>query len=24
PCGGLFFPQGGWVHPPALARQLAD
>ncbi|MBP4047378.1 bifunctional tRNA (5-methylaminomethyl-2-thiouridine)(34)-methyltransferase MnmD/FAD-dependent 5-carboxymethylaminomethyl-2-thiouridine(34) oxidoreductase MnmC [Chromobacterium violaceum] len=24
PCGGLFFPQGGWVHPPALVRQLAD
>ncbi|POA98103.1 bifunctional tRNA (5-methylaminomethyl-2-thiouridine)(34)-methyltransferase MnmD/FAD-dependent 5-carboxymethylaminomethyl-2-thiouridine(34) oxidoreductase MnmC [Chromobacterium sinusclupearum] len=23
PSGGLFFPQGGWVHPPALVRQLA-
>ncbi|RMQ49471.1 tRNA 5-methylaminomethyl-2-thiouridine biosynthesis bifunctional protein MnmC [Pseudomonas cichorii] len=19
-CGGLFFPEGGWVHPPALCR----
>ncbi|QEL54950.1 bifunctional tRNA (5-methylaminomethyl-2-thiouridine)(34)-methyltransferase MnmD/FAD-dependent 5-carboxymethylaminomethyl-2-thiouridine(34) oxidoreductase MnmC [Chromobacterium paludis] len=24
PQGGLFFPQGGWVHPPALVRALAD
>ncbi|POZ61687.1 bifunctional tRNA (5-methylaminomethyl-2-thiouridine)(34)-methyltransferase MnmD/FAD-dependent 5-carboxymethylaminomethyl-2-thiouridine(34) oxidoreductase MnmC [Chromobacterium alticapitis] len=24
PSGGLFFPQGGWVHPPALVRRLAD
>ena len=22
PCGGLFYPQGGWVHPPALCQQL--
>ncbi len=22
--GGLFFPEGGWVHPPALCRQLAS
>lgn len=21
--GGLFFPEGGWVHPPALCRQQA-
>ncbi|WP_449431631.1 bifunctional tRNA (5-methylaminomethyl-2-thiouridine)(34)-methyltransferase MnmD/FAD-dependent 5-carboxymethylaminomethyl-2-thiouridine(34) oxidoreductase MnmC [Pseudomonas putida] len=20
PAGGLFYPQGGWVHPPALCR----
>jgi tRNA 5-methylaminomethyl-2-thiouridine biosynthesis bifunctional protein len=19
-CGGLFFPEGGWVHPPSLCR----
>ncbi len=19
-CGGLFYPEGGWVHPPALCR----
>lgn len=24
PCGGLFFPQGGWLNPPALIRQLTD
>ncbi|MBV8469537.1 bifunctional tRNA (5-methylaminomethyl-2-thiouridine)(34)-methyltransferase MnmD/FAD-dependent 5-carboxymethylaminomethyl-2-thiouridine(34) oxidoreductase MnmC [Paludibacterium sp.] len=24
PQGGLFFPQGGWLHPPALARALCD
>lgn len=24
PCGGLFYPSAGWVHPPALARQLAN
>lgn len=23
PAGGLFFPDAGWVHPPALCRQLA-
>lgn len=23
PAGGLFFPEGGWVHPPALCRLLA-
>lgn len=23
PAGGLFFPEGGWVHPPALCRHLA-
>ncbi|WP_047248257.1 bifunctional tRNA (5-methylaminomethyl-2-thiouridine)(34)-methyltransferase MnmD/FAD-dependent 5-carboxymethylaminomethyl-2-thiouridine(34) oxidoreductase MnmC [Chromobacterium subtsugae] len=23
PSGGLFFPQGGWVHPPALVARLA-
>ncbi len=22
PSGGLFYPQGGWVHPPALCQQL--
>jgi tRNA 5-methylaminomethyl-2-thiouridine biosynthesis bifunctional protein len=22
--GGLFYPQGGWVHPPALCRVLAE
>lgn len=22
-CGGLFFPEGGWAHPPALCRHLA-
>jgi tRNA 5-methylaminomethyl-2-thiouridine biosynthesis bifunctional protein len=22
--GGLFFPQGGWVHPPALCREMAS
>lgn len=22
--GGLWFPAGGWVHPPALCRALAD
>jgi tRNA 5-methylaminomethyl-2-thiouridine biosynthesis bifunctional protein len=22
--GGLFFPEGGWVHPPALCRELAS
>lgn len=22
--GGLFFPQGGWMHPPALVRRLLD
>ncbi|MFI7838678.1 bifunctional tRNA (5-methylaminomethyl-2-thiouridine)(34)-methyltransferase MnmD/FAD-dependent 5-carboxymethylaminomethyl-2-thiouridine(34) oxidoreductase MnmC [Pseudomonas asiatica] len=21
PAGGLFYPQGGWVHPPALCQQ---
>ncbi|MCX7891828.1 MAG: FAD-dependent 5-carboxymethylaminomethyl-2-thiouridine(34) oxidoreductase MnmC, partial [Burkholderiales bacterium] len=24
PSDGLFFPGGGWVHPPALCRALAD
>jgi tRNA 5-methylaminomethyl-2-thiouridine biosynthesis bifunctional protein len=24
PAGGLFFPEAGWVHPPALCRQLVD
>ncbi|HLD65066.1 MAG TPA: bifunctional tRNA (5-methylaminomethyl-2-thiouridine)(34)-methyltransferase MnmD/FAD-dependent 5-carboxymethylaminomethyl-2-thiouridine(34) oxidoreductase MnmC, partial [Pseudomonas sp.] len=24
PSGGLFFPEGGWVHPPALCRLLAS
>ncbi|MBV8680011.1 MAG: bifunctional tRNA (5-methylaminomethyl-2-thiouridine)(34)-methyltransferase MnmD/FAD-dependent 5-carboxymethylaminomethyl-2-thiouridine(34) oxidoreductase MnmC [Aquitalea sp.] len=24
PCGGLFFPQGGWLHPPSLVRALCD
>ncbi|WP_263260867.1 bifunctional tRNA (5-methylaminomethyl-2-thiouridine)(34)-methyltransferase MnmD/FAD-dependent 5-carboxymethylaminomethyl-2-thiouridine(34) oxidoreductase MnmC [Pseudomonas sp. RIT-PI-S] len=23
PAGGLWFPEGGWVHPPALCAQLA-
>lgn len=23
PAGGLFFPDAGWVHPPALCRNLA-
>jgi len=22
--GGLFYPQGGWVHPPTLCRHQAD
>ncbi|AIR91693.1 bifunctional tRNA (5-methylaminomethyl-2-thiouridine)(34)-methyltransferase MnmD/FAD-dependent 5-carboxymethylaminomethyl-2-thiouridine(34) oxidoreductase MnmC [Pseudomonas cremoricolorata] len=22
PCGGLFYPEGGWVHPPALCRAM--
>ena len=22
PAGGLFYPDAGWVHPPALCRQL--
>ncbi|MGY4533925.1 tRNA 5-methylaminomethyl-2-thiouridine biosynthesis bifunctional protein [Pseudomonas sp. TE3786] len=22
--GGLFYPQGGWVHPPALCQVLAE
>jgi tRNA 5-methylaminomethyl-2-thiouridine biosynthesis bifunctional protein len=22
-CGGLYFPEGGWAHPPALCRHLA-
>ncbi|MDO7895406.1 bifunctional tRNA (5-methylaminomethyl-2-thiouridine)(34)-methyltransferase MnmD/FAD-dependent 5-carboxymethylaminomethyl-2-thiouridine(34) oxidoreductase MnmC [Pseudomonas citrulli] len=22
-CGGLFYPEGGWVHPPALCRWQA-
>ena len=24
PHGGLFFPQGGWVNPPALVRKLVE
>jgi tRNA 5-methylaminomethyl-2-thiouridine biosynthesis bifunctional protein len=24
PAGGLFYPNAGWVHPPALCRQLAS
>ncbi|MGE8498712.1 MAG: bifunctional tRNA (5-methylaminomethyl-2-thiouridine)(34)-methyltransferase MnmD/FAD-dependent 5-carboxymethylaminomethyl-2-thiouridine(34) oxidoreductase MnmC [Pseudomonas sp.] len=24
PAGGLFYPEGGWVHPPALCRHLID
>ncbi|MDH1262608.1 bifunctional tRNA (5-methylaminomethyl-2-thiouridine)(34)-methyltransferase MnmD/FAD-dependent 5-carboxymethylaminomethyl-2-thiouridine(34) oxidoreductase MnmC [Pseudomonas sp. GD03944] len=24
PAGGLFYPEGGWVHPPALCRYLID
>lgn len=24
PHGGLWFPRGGWVHPPALCRALAS
>ncbi|SFO83198.1 bifunctional tRNA (5-methylaminomethyl-2-thiouridine)(34)-methyltransferase MnmD/FAD-dependent 5-carboxymethylaminomethyl-2-thiouridine(34) oxidoreductase MnmC [Pseudomonas borbori] len=24
PAGGLFYPQAGWVHPPALCRLLAE
>ncbi|MBM7059673.1 bifunctional tRNA (5-methylaminomethyl-2-thiouridine)(34)-methyltransferase MnmD/FAD-dependent 5-carboxymethylaminomethyl-2-thiouridine(34) oxidoreductase MnmC [Pseudomonas sp. UL073] len=24
PSGGLFYPDAGWVHPPALCRALAD
>lgn len=24
PAGGLFFPDAGWVHPPALCRALAS
>jgi len=24
PAGGLFYPEGGWVHPPALCELLAD
>lgn len=24
PAGGLFYPDAGWVHPPALCRQLAS
>lgn len=24
PCGGLYFPGSGWVHPPALCRILSD
>lgn len=24
PAGGLFYPQAGWVHPPALCRTLAE
>lgn len=24
PAGGLFYPEAGWVHPPALCRQLAS
>ena len=22
--GGLFYPEGGWVHPPALCRRLSE
>ncbi|AYC33597.1 bifunctional tRNA (5-methylaminomethyl-2-thiouridine)(34)-methyltransferase MnmD/FAD-dependent 5-carboxymethylaminomethyl-2-thiouridine(34) oxidoreductase MnmC [Pseudomonas cavernae] len=22
--GGLYFPEGGWVHPPALCRRFAE
>ncbi|UTW07508.1 bifunctional tRNA (5-methylaminomethyl-2-thiouridine)(34)-methyltransferase MnmD/FAD-dependent 5-carboxymethylaminomethyl-2-thiouridine(34) oxidoreductase MnmC [Pseudomonas benzenivorans] len=24
PAGGLFYPQAGWVHPPALCRVLSE
>ncbi|MBS7660919.1 bifunctional tRNA (5-methylaminomethyl-2-thiouridine)(34)-methyltransferase MnmD/FAD-dependent 5-carboxymethylaminomethyl-2-thiouridine(34) oxidoreductase MnmC [Pseudomonas lalucatii] len=24
PSGGLFYPQAGWVHPPALCRLLSE
>ena len=24
PAGGLFYPDAGWVHPPALCRQLTS
>lgn len=24
PAGGLFYPDAGWVHPPALCRMLAE
>jgi tRNA 5-methylaminomethyl-2-thiouridine biosynthesis bifunctional protein len=24
PAGGLFYPEAGWVHPPALCQLLAD
>ncbi|OAI83956.1 bifunctional tRNA (5-methylaminomethyl-2-thiouridine)(34)-methyltransferase MnmD/FAD-dependent 5-carboxymethylaminomethyl-2-thiouridine(34) oxidoreductase MnmC [Pseudomonas putida] len=24
PAGGLFYPEGGWVHPPALCRWQAE
>lgn len=24
PSGGLFYPEGGWVHPPALCRHQAN
>lgn len=24
PAGGLFYPEAGWVHPPALCRQLVS
>ncbi|WP_137823429.1 bifunctional tRNA (5-methylaminomethyl-2-thiouridine)(34)-methyltransferase MnmD/FAD-dependent 5-carboxymethylaminomethyl-2-thiouridine(34) oxidoreductase MnmC [Pseudomonas sp. D(2018)] len=24
PAGGLFYPEAGWVHPPALCRLLAE
>lgn len=24
PAGGLFYPEGGWVHPPALCRQQLE
>lgn len=24
PAGGLFYPDAGWVHPPALCRQLVS